>query len=437
MNAKSWSEKSRREFLAGAGSFAVAVAAGGPARAAMGPNDKFDLVIKGGDVLDPSQIAARQARHRHPLRRDRGGRGRHSGRRARCSVLDASGKLVTPGLIDLHCPRLSLRLGDRHSRRRAGAVPGAPPRWCRRAMPAPTISPRFRRYIVAQTRTRLYAFVHIANIGPRRRSRSPSSTTSITRRSTPAPWRVAENADFVLGVKVRMSRERDRQARPRAAEARDQGLRDVRPAGQGDVHIGGVETPGADVADPRPAAAGRRADPRLFRRAQHRRRLHQHRAGRQAAAGGARRQAARRDVRRRPWRRQLRLHGGGGGDRRRAAAPDTISSDIHVFSGNTPGMPYLPWVMSKFMQLGFTLEQVVAMATISAGQGHQPRAEARHAAGRRARRRRDPGTGGRAGRRSSTPATTSARARLYLKPVQTVIAGVPFGRPYQAPFAVR
>src|SRR5262249_31597881 len=45
--------------------------------------------------------------------------------------------------------------------------------------------------------------------------------------------------------------------------------------------------------------------------------------------------------------------------------PDTISSDIHVFSGNTPGMPYLPWVMSKFMLLGFTLEQVVAMATIN------------------------------------------------------------------------
>src|SRR6201989_364790 len=45
--------------------------------------------------------------------------------------------------------------------------------------------------------------------------------------------------------------------------------------------------------------------------------------------------------------------------------PDTISCDIHVFSGNTPGMPYLPWVMSKFMGLGFSLEQVVAMATIN------------------------------------------------------------------------
>ena len=43
--------------------------------------------------------------------------------------------------------------------------------------------------------------------------------------------------------------------------------------------------------------------------------------------------------------------------------PDTISSDIHVFSGNSPGMPFLPKVMSKFMTMGFTLEQVVTMAT--------------------------------------------------------------------------
>src|SRR5260370_27617964 len=44
----------RRRILTGAASFALA-AAGGPALAAMGPDDKFDLVVKGGDVLDPSQ----------------------------------------------------------------------------------------------------------------------------------------------------------------------------------------------------------------------------------------------------------------------------------------------------------------------------------------------------------------------------------------------
>ena len=45
---------SRREFVTTASSAALA-AASAPAFAAMGPNDKFDLVIKGGDVLDPSQ----------------------------------------------------------------------------------------------------------------------------------------------------------------------------------------------------------------------------------------------------------------------------------------------------------------------------------------------------------------------------------------------
>jgi dihydroorotase len=45
----------RRRFLATAGSFALTAVGKGSAGAAMGPNDKFDLVIKGGDVLDPSQ----------------------------------------------------------------------------------------------------------------------------------------------------------------------------------------------------------------------------------------------------------------------------------------------------------------------------------------------------------------------------------------------
>src|SRR5204862_4273197 len=36
-----------------------------------------------------------------------------------------------------------------------------------------------------------------------------------------------------------------------------------------------------------------------------------------------------------------------------------------VFSGNSPGMPYLTWVMSKFLNMGLTLEQVVAMATVN------------------------------------------------------------------------
>jgi hypothetical protein len=64
----SMSIASRRSFLGGAGALALMTA--GPARAAMAPDDKFDLVIKGGDVLDPSQ-GLRSRRYRHSLRLDR------------------------------------------------------------------------------------------------------------------------------------------------------------------------------------------------------------------------------------------------------------------------------------------------------------------------------------------------------------------------------
>src|SRR5437879_5344013 len=93
---------SRRDFLLTAGAIALTSATGGPTRAAMGPNDKFDLLIKGGEVLDPSQALRG--------RRDIGIRyglieavepDIPAARALR--VLDAGGKLVTPGLIDLHC----------------------------------------------------------------------------------------------------------------------------------------------------------------------------------------------------------------------------------------------------------------------------------------------------------------------------------------------
>jgi dihydroorotase len=94
---------SRRHMLAGAGAGALGLAAGGgPAFAAMGPNDKLDLLIKGGDVLDPSQglrgrrdIGIRYGVIEAVAPDIPAARALH--------VLDAGGKLVTPGLVDLHC----------------------------------------------------------------------------------------------------------------------------------------------------------------------------------------------------------------------------------------------------------------------------------------------------------------------------------------------
>src|SRR6202163_2469864 len=191
---------SRRNFLSCAGSSALAPAM--PAHAAMGPDDKFDLVIKGGDVLDPSQGLRG--------RRDIGIRyglieavePEIPAARA-LRVIDAGGKLVTPGLVDLHChvypygsaigipadelvahqcTTTCVSAGDAGANNFAG----------------------FRRYIVAQTRTRLYAFVHIANVGL-----TPFPVAELYNidfaQVDACAKAIAENYDIALGAKVRMS----------------------------------------------------------------------------------------------------------------------------------------------------------------------------------------------------------------------------------------
>jgi dihydroorotase len=114
--------------------------------------------------------------------------------------------------------------------------------------------------------------------------------------------------------------------------------------------------------------------------------------------------------------------------------PDTISSDIHALSGSTPGKPFLPWVMSKFLNLGMSLEQVIALATI--------------APARVIGRVEGLGTlqiGAPADVAILEPVEapvsfvdTRGHTRSgtrWLQPVQTVRAGRPFGPPYPVPFA--
>src|SRR5262250_33005 len=382
---------SRRHFLALSGSTAAA-ASGGPARAAMGPNDKFDLVIKNGDVLDPSQSlrGKRDIGIRYgvsealdaEIAADRALR-----------VIDAGGKLVTPGLVDLHshvypygsalgipadeltahqCTTTCVSAGDAGANNFAG----------------------FRRFIVAQTRTRLYAFVHIANIGLTPFPLPELYNIDFAQVDACAKA-VAENADIAIGVKVRMS---ENVIAKNGAEPLKRAIRACEMAGTGGrvmAHIGGVENAALmveilDLLRPgdilthsysgAPNLAGAFTnivqDGRLL-----------------PAALAAKRRGVMFDV----------GHGGGSFDYTVAEAaiaqgcpPDTISSDIHVVSGNTPGMPYLTWVMSKFLGLGFTLEQVFAMATINPAKVINRAPKAWHAANRRAGRRRHHGTGGRA-----------------------------------------
>jgi dihydroorotase len=422
---------SRRDFLLTAASFTLA-ARDGTARAAMSPSDKFDLVIKGGDVLDPSQSLRG--------RRDIGIRygvveaveAEIPAERA-LRVLDASGKLVTPGLVDLHCHVYPY--GSALGIPADELVPHQCTTTCVSAGDAGANNfAAFRRHIVAQTRTRLYAFVHIANAGL-----TPFPVAELYNidfaQVDVCARAVGENADMVLGVKVRMS---ENVIAKHGTEPLKRAILACEKSGSPAkvmCHIGGVENVGLmsqilDLLRPgdilthsysgAPNLAGAFTnivqDGRLL-----------------PAALAAKQRSVMFDV----------GHGGGSFDYTMAepaiaqgCPPDTISSDIHVFSGNTPGMPYLTWVMSKFMGLGFSLEQVVAMATVNPAKiiNRLPKLGTLQV-----------GAPGDVAIMELVEAPVSfvdtrnnrREGRVALKPVQTVTAGVPFGRPYNAPFAVR
>lgn len=422
----------RRRFLQQLGATLAAGSAALPLHAAMGPNDKFDLVIKGGEVLDPSQNlrARRDIGIRHgliealeadiPV--------------ARASrVLNVAGRTVVPGLIDLHAHVFPY-----------GSAIGLP---ADELVPyqgtTTTISAGdagannfavFRRHIVAQTRTRLYAFVHIANIGlagfP-----VPELFNIDYAQPESAARALAENADIVIGVKVRMSENviarHGMEPLKRAIRACELSGRPMKLM----VHMGGVETPALmnqilDTLRPGDVLthcySGAPND--------HGEGTNLVQQGKLLpAALAAKRRGVLFDV----------GHGGGSFDYTMAEPaiaqglpPDTISSDIHAVSGNSPGMPYLTWVMSKFLNLGFSLEEVVRMATLNPARVID----------------RIPKHGT---LQIGAPADVTAleivegpvefvdtrnnkrQGKVHIRPVNVVTAGVPFGRPYTAPFAPR
>jgi dihydroorotase len=425
----------RRQILTGSGSLLALGAAGSVgsgAFAAMGPNDKFDLIIKGGEVVDPSQNlrARRDIGIRYgviealeaDIPAERG-----------LKLLNASGKLVTPGLIDLHSHVFPY-----------GSAIGIPAdeliafQSTTTAVSAGDAGANnfaaFRRFTVGQTRTRLYAFVHIANIGLAGFPVPELYNIDYAQLEATAKT-IAENSDIALGAKVRMS---ENVIAKHGVEPLKRAIIACERAGGGAkimCHIGGVETPKlmSDILDLlRPgdvlthAYSGAPNIGGAFTNIVQEGRL-------LPAALAAKQRGVVFDV----------GHGGGSFDYTIAeaamaagAGPDTISSDIHVFSGNTPGMPYLTWVMSKFFNLGLSLEQVVAAATINPAQviNRMPKL----------------GT-----LQIGAPADASVlelvegpvefvdtrnnkrQGNVHLKPSAAVLAGVPYGRPYQAPFATR
>ena len=208
------------------------------AHAAIGPNDKFDLVIKGGEIIDPSQSLR--------AKRDIGIRfgvieavePDIPAARA-INTIDASGKLVTPGLIDLHAHVFPYGSAIGIPADEAVPFQGTTTVVSAGDAGANNIA-ALRRHIAAQTRTRMYAFVHIANMGLA--AFPVAELYNIDHAQVDAcAMAIAENPDFVLGAKVRMSEnviaKHGTEPLKRAIQACE---RSGRPA-KVMVHIGGVE----------------------------------------------------------------------------------------------------------------------------------------------------------------------------------------------------
>ena len=316
------------------------------------PALKYDLVIANGEVLDPSQ--------RLRGKRDLGIKhGQIAAVEASIPAaravqrIDVAGKLVTPGLVDLHThlvPHLGIGLpADELVSITAvtTAVSAGDAGW--------QTFGALRHYAIPQARTRIFAFVHIASIGLAG-GLAPGEMLNIDYANVDGCAKaVAENPDVALGVKVRIT---DTVVGQNGLEPLRRAIRAAEMVGKGVpvmCHIGAAPGSLSDLLDLlRPgdilthAYSG--AGNNIVQNGQL-----------LAAAKAAKQRGVVFDV----------GHGGGSFDYticepalQQGATPDTISSDIHAVSINTPGYPTLPNVMSKFLNLGMTLEDVVAKATV-------------------------------------------------------------------------
>ncbi len=316
---------------------------------------KYDLVVKGGHVVDPSQnlsaardiaIVNRKVARIAPSIPDTEAR----------QVLDARGMLVTPGLIDLH-----VHVYDGVAPLGIPADPNCIAKGVTTAVDAGSAGahtfPGLRKYVINVVDTRVYALLNISVVG--------QSTLS-----TDNPWgelidlrlantklaikTIEQNRDVILGIKIRLTEniagKHDLAALTLAREAADAvGLPVMAHIGgtfstlpqildllkKGDVITHTYRQGGGGILDDR-----KRVLPEVKK---------------------AVRDGVRLDV----------GHGAGsfGWEVAEAALqqdlpPGTISSDVHQFNVNGPVVD-LATTLSKFLHLGMKLEDVIARATVN------------------------------------------------------------------------
>ena len=312
----------------------------------------FDLLLRNGTVLDPSQslhavrdiaiaggkIAAIAEAIIEPAER----------------ALDVRGKLVTPGLVDIHT-HVYAGVTTWGVRPDPAALRSGVTTLVDAGSPSFVTLPGFRWYVAEPAVARVLTFVHISALGL---LYGPVGEMTDLRYADPEKCAeaVVENADLAVGVKVRQG----------VAQVGEHGVTPLRLAVRAAemanarvmVHIGaGVPLAGV-LALLRPGdivthCFQGRGDCIVDDRGQILPEVRE-----------ARRQGIVMDV------------GHGAGSFRWDVAeqalvqgflPDVISTDLHT--GNILGPVYdLPTTLSKFLHLGLSLEQVIAAATHAAAQ---------------------------------------------------------------------
>jgi len=320
------------------------------------PSPRYDLLVRGGRVVDPSQnlfddrdVAISGGR----IAQVAAGIPETNARQ----VLNAKGKIVTPGLIDVH-----VHVYDGVAPLGIPADPNCVAKGVTTVVDAGSAGahtfPGLRKYVINVADTRVYALLNISVVGQSTYSPdNPFGELLDLRYANPKLTikTIEQNRDTILGVKIRLTRnlagDHDLRALALAREAADAVRLPLM------VHIGGSYSPLKDIlAMLKPGDVV----------------THSFRGGdggilddkdrvlpevRAAIARGVHLDVG---------------HGAGSFSFdtaektfRQEVLPGTISSDVHQYNVNGPVFD-LATTLSKFLLLGLTLPQVVERATMNA-----------------------------------------------------------------------
>ncbi|MBI1354698.1 MAG: amidohydrolase/deacetylase family metallohydrolase [Acidobacteria bacterium] len=348
-----------RRSLAGAAVVSQFGAVGdGLLRAQAPPRPEYDLLIKGGRLVDPAQnISARLdvATKGSKVARVAADIPADSARH----VLDATGHLVTPGLIDIH-----VHVYDGVAPLGIPADPNCIAKGVTTAVDAGSAGahtfPGLRKYVINVADTRIFALLNISVIGQSTLSGENAWGELLDLRYANvelAAKTIERHRDVILGMKVRLTRniagDHDLEALRRAREAAEAAGTPLM------VHIGGQASPTQTVVKMlRPGDVITHSfrggeggiltsDGRVFEEVL------------EAVSNGIHLDIG---------------HGAGSfsfdtAERVLAQGlkPGTISSDVHQFNVHGPVFD-LATTLSKFMHLGLSLEETIARATSNPSQ---------------------------------------------------------------------